>query len=348
MSDVSDQADRSGPDLAAFDADVNRDSAPRPRLAWGAPPEVPRPPVSERKRRSARRHSVLLVLTVLTTAYAGAYHYAGFSLGFDPGIEALAGFEQMAWAPFLMSGLWYSATILAILGCHEMGHYLACRYYRVDASLPYFLPAPFPMTGTFGAFIRIRSRIPSKIALFDIGIAGPIAGFIVAVPALVIGLSLSTVERVPQDFGGAELGEPLLFRLAARLIIGSMAEGYSVNMHPVAFASWFGLIATALNLFPIGQLDGGHITYAVLGRRAVWITILMVLAAIGLTIMSTSWLVWTVLLIIMLFVVGPHHPPTLDDDTPLDRGRLLLAGVALVMLIVCFTPAPIEPFVGLE
>lgn len=294
------------------------------------------------------RHVLLLALTVLTTAWAGGFHYAAFVIGFDPSAEALAGLQEVPWLTFLTSGLWYSCTILTILGCHEMGHYVACRYYAVDASIPYFLPAPLPMTGTFGAFIRIRSRIPNKVALFDIGIAGPLAGFLVAVPALVLGLTMSSVERVPETFAGLELGEPLLFRWAARFIVGDIAEGYSVSLHPVAFASWFGLIATALNLFPIGQLDGGHITYAVLGRRSVWVTITMILVAVGLTIMSASWLVWTLLLLVMLFVVGPHHPPTLDDHVPLDPVRLLLAAFALLMLIVCFTPVPIEPFVGLE
>ena len=155
----------------------------------------------------------------------------------------------------------YSGTILAILGCHELGHYFACRYYDVDASLPVFLPVPPPfLTGTLGAFIRIRQPIPSKRMLFDIGIAGPIAGFLVAVPALFIGVAMSHVVRIPENTGGmVELGEPLLFKLASWMWWGTQPDGYSLNMHPVAFAAWFGLLATALNLFPIGQLDGGHI-----------------------------------------------------------------------------------------
>lgn len=289
---------------------------------------------------------MLFALTVLTTTFVGAVHYLGYTVDFgatasDPSL----GDVVSSWS-FWARGLWYSLTVLAILGCHEMGHYVACRYYRVDASLPYFLPAPAPLTGTLGAFIKIRSRIPSKVALFDIGIAGPIAGFVIAVPALFLGLMLSRVVRLPEDVSGMmELGEPLLFQLASSVVFGSIPEGWSINMHPMAFAAWFGLLATALNLFPIGQLDGGHISYAVLGRRSTWVTMGMLAVAIFLTTVSSSWLVWAFLLIAMLFIVGPQHPPTLNDYTPLDPRRLWLAAFAVLMLILCFTPAPIEPFV---
>lgn len=297
-------------------------------------------PVTLRRER-IWLHALLFLLTIVTTSLVGGLHYAAFLADFRADVPL----GSLDVANLLRNGLWYSLTILAILGCHEMGHYVACRRYSVDASLPYFLPAPLPLTGTLGAFIRIRSRIPSKIALFDIGIAGPIAGFIVAVPALFIGLSLSRVTPLPADFTGFELGEPLLFRAVAWLIFGDVADGYSVNLHPMAFAAWFGLLATALNLFPIGQLDGGHIAYAVLGRRSTWLTIGMLIVAIGLAVMSSSWRVWTGLLVLMIFLMGPHHPPTLDDHRPLDPMRLALAAFAVVMLILCFTPAPLEPFV---
>jgi membrane-associated protease RseP (regulator of RpoE activity) len=290
----------------------------------------------------------LFALTIVSTTLVGGCHYLSFQTGFadlpDSGPGLLA--NTFSNPLFYLHGLWYSVTVLAILGCHEMGHYVACLRYGVDASRPYFLPAPLPLTGTLGAFIRIRSRIPTKVALFDIGIAGPIAGFVVAVPALFLGLWLSHIVKLPTDQSQLmELGEPLLFKFVSWLVWGPVPDGYSVNMHPVAFAAWFGLLATALNLFPIGQLDGGHISYAVLGRRSSAVTLVMIAGAIGLTIRSTSWLAWTVLLVIMLVTMGPHHPRTADEDVPLDRGRLILAGVALVMLIVCFTPAPIEPFV---
>ena len=286
---------------------------------------------------------MLFVLTVVTTTLVGAAQFHGFMQGFEPDVRVDPDFSD-PW--FYLQGLWYSATILAILGCHEMGHYVASRRYRVDASLPYFLPAPLPLTGTLGAFIRIRERIPSKIALFDIGIAGPIAGFVIAVPAMFIGLSMSRVERIPEKLDTAlSLGEPLLFQAAAWMLFGEVADGFSINLHPMAFAAWFGLLATALNLFPIGQLDGGHVAYAVLGRRSAIVTVLSVGVAIALTIFSASWIVWTILMVLMLVAMGPHHPPTLNDNVVLGRQRLIVAIIGLIMLIVCFTPAPIGPFV---
>lgn len=287
-------------------------------------------------------HVLLLLLTIVTTTVAGAGHYLGFLSDFGAAPRSVMALSVGQW---LLHGLWYSGTILAILGCHELGHYFACRYYDVDASLPFFLPVPPPfLTGTLGAFIRIREPIPSKRVLFDIGIAGPIAGFLVAVPTLFIGLAMSHVSKLPADTRDLQdLGEPLLFKLAAWVFWGTQAPGYSINLHPVAFASWFGLLATALNLFPIGQLDGGHISYAVLGRKSTYVTYLMIAAAIVLTTFSTSWLVWTVLMIVMLMRMGPHHPRTFDEDVPLDRTRLIFAFAALAMFIVCFTPSPIQP-----
>ena len=302
----------------------------------------PRAPVAAYlSRRSSRpwRHIVLFVLTVVSTLLVGAEHFASFQLDF--GTRPM----DFSRTEFLLNGLWYSVSILAILGAHEFGHYFACRYYGVDASLPYFLPAPLPLTGTLGAFIRIRQVIPSKRELFDIGIAGPIAGFMVAVPVLLVGMSLSRLTPLPANTEGfMELGEPLLFKAIAWLFWGTPPDGYSINMHPMAFAAWFGMLATALNLFPIGQLDGGHISYAVLGRRSTLVTLGTVGALVGLTFVSQSWLVWTVLTVVMLLAFGPRHPRTVDEDVPLDRGRMWLAFFALVMFVVCFTPAPIEPF----
>jgi membrane-associated protease RseP (regulator of RpoE activity) len=318
---------------------VRRDpqAAPLPFEFVGGPPEyVWHPPRKFRDRVWV--HVVLFLATVLSTTIIGELHYAGFITDFAVRPLTLAGGQ------LFVRGLWYSATILAILGCHELGHYFACRYYDVDASLPFFLPAPFvQLTGTLGAFIRIREPIPSKRMLFDIGIAGPIAGFVVAVPALFLGLWMSRVVVFPKGVDGLELGEPLLFKLATWLIWGTVPEGYTVNLHPVAFAAWFGLLATALNLFPIGQFDGGHISYAVLGRKSSQVTLVMVLVAALLTYFSLSWLVWTVLAIGMLFLFGRHHPRTFDEDVPLDSVRCRLALFAVVMFILSFTPAPIEP-----
>jgi membrane-associated protease RseP (regulator of RpoE activity) len=286
-------------------------------------------------------HVLLFLLTIATTTLVGMDHYAAF----------LADFRELRFLPLsgpalVVRGLWYSVTILAILGCHELGHYVACRYYDVDASLPYFLPVPISITGTLGAFIRIREPIPQKRMLFDIGIAGPLAGFLVAVPALFIGIAMSHVVRVPADFNGFELGEPLLFKAAEWLIWGSIPDPYSLNLHPMAFAAWFGLLATALNLFPIGQLDGGHICYAVLGPRSTYVTVISIGIAITLAAyFSTSWIVWTGLMVVMLVLFGPRHPRVADEHIPLDRQRLILALVALVIFVLCFTPAPISELI---
>jgi membrane-associated protease RseP (regulator of RpoE activity) len=296
---------------------------------WNAPPR--------RARSRPIVHLVLLLLTALTTTFVGASHYASFIADFRGDV-----LPPISWS-FIANGIWYSGTILAILGSHELGHYFACRYYSIDASLPYFLPAPVLLTGTLGAFIRIRQPIPTKAQLFDIGVAGPIAGFIVAVPALFLGVSLSRIVPLPPDFTGYSLGEPLLFRLASWMIWGTPPEGQSLNMHPMGFAAWFGLLATALNLFPIGQLDGGHIAYAALGRRSSVLTLVTVCAAIALTFFSLSWLVWTVLMVTMLLAFGWRHPRTIDEHVPLDPTRVKIAIFALVMLVLCFTPAPIEP-----
>ena len=303
------------------------------------PVVIPSTPSYRLRREPLWRYVILFALTVLSTTQAGGGHYASFTVGFS---------EQIPRIPFfslLLHGLWYSLSILAILGCHELGHYYACRYYGVDSSRPYFLPMPFLLTGTLGAFIRIRGPIPGKRALFDIGIAGPIAGFLVALPVLLIGMHLSTVVRLPTTFRGEvyELGEPLLFKAAEWLTFGNIPDGYSVNMHPMAFAAWFGMLATALNLFPIGQLDGGHISYAVFGRRSTVVTMVMVPCLIGLSFVSMSWIVWTALTIGMLLLFGPRHPRVIDEEIPLDTSRLWLAAFALLMFILCFTPSPIQP-----
>jgi len=270
----------------------------------------------------------------------GANHYASFLTDFS-----FSGALPKPLFTLLVGGFWYSGTILAILGCHELGHYFACRYYDVDASLPFFIPVPFLLTGTMGAFIRIREPIPSKRMLFDIGIAGPIAGFVVAVPTLFLGLWMSHLVPLPADTSNMlELGEPLLFKFASWLLWGTQPDGYSLNMHPMAFAAWFGMLATALNLFPIGQLDGGHISYSVLGPR--WSTALTFATlgvAVGLALFAASWMVWTGLMVVMLIMFGPKHPRVFDEHVPLDSTRRLLALVALLMFVLCFTPAPIRP-----
>ena len=276
----------------------------------------------------------LFLATLATTMYNGAHYHAAF----------LADFSDDGRQAELLHGAWYSLTILAILGIHELGHYWACRYYRVDASLPYFLPVPLVPTGTFGAFIRIRQRIPTKAILFDIGAAGPIAGFAVAVPALFAGVALSRVTPLPpaDTPGLVTLGEPLLFQAAAWLVWGALPDGHTINLHPMGFAAWFGLLMTALNLFPIGQLDGGHISYAALGGRSTGLTLGGVAVVVGLTFFSLSWLLWAVLMVTMLLVLGPRHPRTPDHDLPLDSRRRWIALATAAIFVLCFTPAPIR------
>lgn len=301
-----------------------------------------RRPAAVRARRGRDRvwlNALLFFLTIGSTTLLGSEHYRSFLADFGLSPLSMAPLSAQA----LWAGLWYSGSILGILGVHELGHYLACRYYGVDASLPYFLPAP-GITGTLGAFIRIRTPIYTKSVLFDVGIAGPLAGFVVAVPILIVGLALSRVSPLPASFDGYELGEPLLFQAVAYLLWGPVPVGHSLNLHPAAFAAWFGLIATALNLFPIGQLDGGHIVYAVFGRRAIWVSAVAICAAIGLIFVSLSWIAWTALMVILLLVFGARHPPTIDEDEPLDSRRKALAVVALLVFVACFTPAPIQPF----
>lgn len=278
---------------------------------------------------------VLFLATVLTTMFWGRLHYAGFLTNFSS-----SELPEVAW----IHGAWYSWTILAILGTHELGHYYACRYYKIDASAPYFLPAPF-ITGTLGAVIRIRKRIPTKAILFDIGVAGPIAGFIVAVPTLFIGVWLSRIAEIPSGGAGfITLGEPLLFQAAAWLVWGGTPDGYSINLHPMGFAAWFGLLATALNLLPIAQLDGGHISYATFGRKSETVSIITLVALVGLTMfVNPSWLVVTGLLVaVALLSGGLRHPPTLDEDAPLDRTRRWVAIAAAIIFVLCFTPAPVD------
>ena len=282
-------------------------------------------------------HLLCLAATFVATTYVGGWHYIGFRGGF--GHEPPAVPNLQFWA----GGLWFSVSVLAILGAHEWGHYAACRCYDVDASLPFFLPAPLPLTGTFGAFIRIRDAIPHKRALFDIGASGPFAGFLVAVPLLAIGLSLSRPGPLPQHLDMISLGRPLIYRVTQYAVWGAVPDTQILHLHPMARAAWFGLLATALNLFPLAQLDGGHVAYAVFGRHARWITLATAAAALGLIFISLSWVAWSTVMAVVLAVAGLQHPPTLDDQQPLGRGRLVLAAAAAVVFIVCFTPDPVKP-----
>jgi membrane-associated protease RseP (regulator of RpoE activity) len=296
-------------------------------------------PTRPRRRFHGRTwlHVLLFLITLCTTTAVGAFHYLSFVSDFE------RAHVSMGLGALFVRGFWYSGTLLAILGAHEMGHYVFCRKYDVDASLPYFIPAPIPLTGTLGAVIRIREAFPSRTVLFDIGVAGPIAGFVMLVPALFIGLHMSTVVPNPTEGLGLTLGEPLLFQWASRVMFGALPDGYTINIHPMVFAAWFGMLATALNLLPFGQLDGGHVTYSTLGRASTPISIATVTFVVVMTFISRSWLFMTVMMVAMLVILGPRHPRVIDEYEPLGPGRRTLALFALVMLILCFTPVPIEP-----
>lgn len=284
-------------------------------------------------------HLLLLLLTFVTMTWAGS----GFFLNYISGIGTRR--VTVTAATALLGGLWFSVPALLILGSHELGHYFACRYYRIPASLPYFIPAPgFSIVGTLGAVIRMA--LPrTRRALFDVGIAGPIAGFLVLLPLAVFAVSHSYVIRLPRaiPFQGMELGDPLLLTLLERLYFGTLPTHSVLVLHPTGFAVWFGLLATALNLFPAGQLDGGHIVHAIVGRASRYVTIASILILLGLAVfVSYSWAVWTVLLVLMTYAFGLDHPPVGEEHKPIGTARLVLAGFAVVMFVLSFTPVPIS------
>jgi membrane-associated protease RseP (regulator of RpoE activity) len=293
------------------------------------------PPLPERPREPKLRYVLLFLATLVSTTFTGAMYFGSVPEGFDGRLLPVL-------PDLIAQGMWYSVPVLSILGAHELGHYFACRYYGVNSSLPYFLPMPLFMTGTLGAVIRIRQPIPGKRALFDIGIAGPIAGFLVLIPVLIAGIQLSEVVPIPAEASRVEFGEPLLFKMLAWLKFGHLSEGYTINGHPMVFAAWFGMLATTLNLIPIGQLDGGHISYAALGQRSLFVTVSALVGLVLLTFFATSWVVWLVLTALMLYFLGLRHPRVWDEDVPLDATRRWLAGFAIVMFSLCFTPVPIQ------
>ena len=291
-------------------------------------------------------HILLFALTLYFTTAAGAIHYAAYRVALGEALATESLLALITFPRYLLTGLWYSLTMLAILGAHEFGHYYFCRRYNIDASLPYFIPAPLPLTGTLGAVIKIREAFPNRTALFDIGVGGPIAGFVVLVPALIIGLSMSSLVPMPTGENVIYMGEPLLFQWAAAQQFGAIPQDQTINIHPMVFAAWFGMLATALNLLPFGQLDGGHITYATLGRWATPISIATVVTALLLTYNSTSWMFMTLMMLVMLLLLGPRHPRVIYEYEPLGPGRRAIAVLALVIFIICFTPVPIEMLVS--
>jgi membrane-associated protease RseP (regulator of RpoE activity) len=283
-------------------------------------------------------HLLLFALTLLSTTAVGARLAFNFDQNRPTYVEDLwLAITSIAQPETLFAGLPFSLTLLTILLAHEMGHYLTCRYYGIDASLPYFLPAP-TLIGTFGAFIRIRSAIPTRRQLFDVGISGPLAGFALVIPALAIGLAYSKIIPGIGVQGDFVFSTPGVMRVLQGWIMPGVSAG-DILVHPIARAAWAGVFATALNLMPIGQLDGGHILYSFVGDHHKLLTRIFVAGLLPLGFFySWSWIFWAAL----IFFFGMRHP-RLYDKAPLGRGRAELAVLALVIFIASFSPAPVRP-----
>ena len=281
-------------------------------------------------------HALLLLATLLSTTVVGAGMARSFArnVPIDFG-DSLNGYLRFWHEPsYLLPGLPFSLTLLAILLAHEFGHFLTARYYLVDASLPYFIPFP-SLIGTMGAFIRIRSAIPSKRVLFDIGIAGPLAGFVALVSPLIAGVALSKVVPGIGQSGELVFGTPLALRLMEWIRFPGVPL-QDIYLHPVARAAWAGLLATALNLLPIGQLDGGHILYSFFPRRHGMVSKAMCILLIPLGKLWIGWLLWAV----VLLWLGRRHP-VIHDPTEMTEGRRKLGWIALVIFLLCFAFEPI-------
>jgi membrane-associated protease RseP (regulator of RpoE activity) len=283
-------------------------------------------------------HGLLLTLTMITTSAVGARLEYNFHQNrpflLDDLVDVFISLRE-PWS--LGSGLPFALTLITILLAHELGHYLTCRYYGIDASLPYFIPAP-TLIGTLGAFIRIRSAIVWRRQLFDVGVAGPVAGFAFIIPALAIGLAYSKVIPGIQSQSDFVFSTPLIQRLFELAIFPGVPQT-DIYLHPIARAAWVGLLATALNLMPIGQLDGGHILYSFFGDYHRLLTNLFIAALIPLAFFfSWSWIFWALL----LFFLGRKHP-RIYDSTPLGNGRVQLGILALVIFVVSFSPTPVMP-----
>jgi membrane-associated protease RseP (regulator of RpoE activity) len=237
-----------------------------------------------------------------------------------------------------IGGFVYAVAVLAILVAHETGHYYASRKYGVPSSLPYFLPFPLPPFGTLGAVIKSKGPIPNRRALFDIGASGPLCGLALAIPAVIVGLLLSDVVNVAQPAANNfSLADSLLFKFLQRLTIGMSPPGTDVVLHPIAYAGWVGLFITSLNLLPAGQLDGGHIIYALFGRHSKFI---FRLTLVGITFICLIYNLGWLLLVIILWIIGYRHPPPLDDRIPLAWPRKAIGGFAFLIFFTAFTPIP--------
>ena len=268
--------------------------------------------------------AILFVVTVCTTVTAGAL-YQGANVFANPAE--------------LLSGIPFSFSLLLILGTHEMGHYLASRSHGVATTLPMFIPGPPlpPMIGTFGAIIKIKSPITSRGALVDIGAAGPLSGFAVSLFVTFAGLRLSTIMPKYVESPNLGLGSSLIFKFLSFITVGPIPPGLDLFLHPIAFAGWIGMFITAMNLLPIGQLDGGHLIYALIGPRHRIFSAAMVACLIILGIFTwPGWFLWAALISFM----GLAHPPVHDQHIPMDRRRKIICAATIIVFILTFTPTP--------
>jgi membrane-associated protease RseP (regulator of RpoE activity) len=290
----------------------------------GAPWEWREVRVVQPRRRRWRLPLLLFVATCLSTILAGASE------------QAMA----YGWLATMLSGLRYAVPVMTILICHEMGHFIQAYRYGVYASFPYFIPMPFSPLGTLGAVIAMEPRIGHRRALFDIGITGPLAGLVPTMIFLVIGLQHS-YPGMPTR-GEFHFGDPLLLRLLAHWIVGPIPAGYELRIDAMAFAGWVGLLVTSLNLIPIGQLDGGHILYALLRQKAHKVATLLLFTALFLVVWQWETLGGWILMLVLLIIMGPIHPPTANDEEPLGIGRFILGWLTLAFIVVGFTPVPLQ------
>jgi len=268
-------------------------------------------------------HISLFVLTFLSTLLVGAVQ-TGADLIEEPSK--------------IYKGIPFSLTLMIILLSHELSHYFSSRKHGVEATLPYFIPAP-TIFGTFGAFIKMKSPIVTRKALIDIGASGPIAGFIISVIATIIGLNMSEIVSSAQAKGALNLGDSLLFSLLSRIVLGVTPSDSDILLNPVAFAGWIGLFVTSINLIPVGQLDGGHIAYALFGEKhnRLSFVLIFVMGLFG-WFLWEGWFVWAVLLLIL----GLRHPPVIYWEVPLDPKRKFIGWLALVIFILTFIPTPFQ------
>jgi membrane-associated protease RseP (regulator of RpoE activity) len=268
-------------------------------------------------------HIVLFILTMLSTLFVGAMQ-TGADILKDP------------WKIYY--GLPFALTLMIILLTHELSHYFASKKHGVNATLPYFIPAP-TIIGTFGAFIKMKSPIVTRKALMDIGASGPIAGFIVSVIAVMIGLHLSEIVPVAETKGALTLGDSILFSFLAQTILGVTPADSDILLNPVAFAGWIGLFVTSMNLIPVGQLDGGHIAFALLGEKQTRLSFILVLVMSLLGVLLwEGWIIWAVLLL----VLGLRHPPVISWEVPLDTRRKVIGWIAFLIFILTFIPVPFK------